>query len=121
MRFLKFGLYNQGDVGFFNNLMSLELAVGLSIMSNRHLLLNLPKPIFNSDKGMNLFDLVDLLFPHEKGDFGGLESALKAVLQLQPCGANLLLHCGPMLLIVRSRLLREPRAFATFMNRKKAG
>jgi hypothetical protein len=28
---------------------------------------------------------------------------------------------GPMLLIERSRLLREPRAFATFMNRKKAG
>jgi len=28
---------------------------------------------------------------------------------------------GPMLLIERSRLLPEPRAFATFMNRKKAG
>jgi hypothetical protein len=27
----------------------------------------------------------------------------------------------PMLLIERSRLLPEPRAFATFMNRKKAG
>jgi len=28
---------------------------------------------------------------------------------------------GAMLLIERSRLLPEPRAFATFMNRKKAG
>ena len=28
---------------------------------------------------------------------------------------------GPRLLIERSRLLPEPRAFATFMNRKKAG
>ena len=45
---------------------------------------------------------------------------MKAVIQPQVRRANLILHCGAMTLIERSRLLPEPRAFATFMNRKKA-
>jgi hypothetical protein len=46
---------------------------------------------------------------------------MEAILQPQTRRANLLLHCWAMPLIERSRLLPEPRAFATFMNRKKAG
>jgi hypothetical protein len=77
MHFLRFDLYNQGNVGFFNNLMSLELAAGLSVLSNRRLLLNTPEyPIFNSDKQMKILDLVDLFLPHQTGDFSGLDSEL---------------------------------------------
>jgi len=77
MRFLKYQIYNRGNVGFFNNLMSLELAVGLSILSDRRLLLNRPEfPIFNSEKERNLFDLVELFFPHQLGDYSGLEGEL---------------------------------------------
>jgi hypothetical protein len=75
MRFLKFDLYNGGHVGFFNNLMSLELAVGLSVLSNRRLLFSEPRHgIFNSEKRLKLFDLVDLFYPHQIGRFGSLQS-----------------------------------------------
>jgi hypothetical protein len=74
MRFLRFDIYEGGHVGFFNNLMSLELAVGLSVLSNRRLLLNIPPhAIFNSEKRHNLLDLIDLYFPHQAGRFTGLE------------------------------------------------
>jgi hypothetical protein len=77
MRFLKFDLYNGGHVGFFNNLMSLELAVGLSVLSNRRLLFSEPRHgIYNSEKRLKLFDLVDLFYPHQIGRFGSLRSAL---------------------------------------------
>ena len=77
MRFLKFDLYQDGNVGFFNNLMSLELAVGLSVLSQRRLLLNRPQhPVFNSEKGLNVLDLVDLHFPHETGQFNALRGDL---------------------------------------------
>jgi hypothetical protein len=77
MRFLKFDLYQGGNVGFFNNLMSLELAVGLSVLSRRNLLFEEPRyPIFNSDKGLRLFDLVDLFYPHEIGSYEGLDGEL---------------------------------------------
>ena len=46
---------------------------------------------------------------------------MEAVIQPKVRRANLVLHCGAMPLIERSRLLPELRAFATFMNRKKAG
>ena len=46
---------------------------------------------------------------------------MEAILQPQTRRANLLLQCGATLLIERSRPLPEPRALATFMNRKKAG
>jgi hypothetical protein len=36
MRFLKFDIYGGGPVGFFNHLMSLELAVGLRVLSTVH-------------------------------------------------------------------------------------
>jgi hypothetical protein len=73
MRFLKFDLYEGGNVGFFNNLMSLELAVGLSALSNRRLLLNRPEhPIFNSENEHTILGLVDLFFPHQTGSFDGM-------------------------------------------------
>jgi hypothetical protein len=76
MRFLKFDIYGGGHVGFFNNLMSLELAVGLSVLSGRILLLNLqPHAVFNSEQHRNLLDLVALSFPHQIGHFGDLASA----------------------------------------------
>jgi GDP-fucose protein O-fucosyltransferase len=74
MRFLKFDIYEGGHIGFFNSLMSLELGVGLSVLSNRRLLLNVPPhPIFNSEKQLNLLDLVELFFPHQAGCFANLE------------------------------------------------
>ncbi|HWE50840.1 MAG TPA: hypothetical protein VG273_13685, partial [Bryobacteraceae bacterium] len=77
MRFLKFDLYQGGHVGFFNNLMSLELAVGLSVLSSRTLLFSKPRhPVFNSDKQLNLFDLVDVFYPHQVGHFEDLEADL---------------------------------------------
>jgi hypothetical protein len=77
MRFLKFDLYEGGHVGFCNNLLSLELAVGLSVLSNRCLLFSRPHhPIFNSDKQLNLFDLVDVFHPHHIGSFEGLKGEL---------------------------------------------
>jgi hypothetical protein len=77
MRFLKFDLYQGGNVGFFNNLMSLELAVGLSVLSRRTLLFSEPRhPIFNSGKRLALFDLVDLFYPHQIGRYEGLECEL---------------------------------------------
>lgn len=77
MRFLKFDIYEGGHVGFFNNLMSLEMAVALSVLSNRHLLLNLPPhPIFNSENGFNLLDLVDLQLPHQLGSFAEMNATL---------------------------------------------
>jgi hypothetical protein len=77
MRLLKYSLYNGGNVGLFNNLMSLELAVGLSISSNRRLLMNVPEfPIYNSESKKNLFDLVELSLPHEKGNFAALQGEL---------------------------------------------
>lgn len=77
MRLLKFNLYQGGNVGFFNNLMSLELGVGLSVLSNRFLLLSQPKhPVFNSDKGLNLFDFVDLFYPHGVGNFDDVQGEL---------------------------------------------
>jgi len=77
MRFLKFDLYCGGNVGFFNLLLSLELGVGLSILSRRRLLLSLPEhPVFNSEKRHNLLDLVELSYPHQTGRFENLEGAL---------------------------------------------
>jgi hypothetical protein len=77
MRFLKFDLYQGGHVGFFNNLMSLELAVGLSVLSRRTLLFGEPRhPIFNSGKGLRLFDLVDLFYSHRIGSYGDLGGEL---------------------------------------------
>lgn len=70
MRFLRFDLYEGGNVGFFNNLMSLELGVGLSALSNRRLLLNYPAhPIFNSERQRTILDLVELSFPYQIGNF----------------------------------------------------
>lgn len=75
MRFLKFDIYERGHVGFFNNLMSLELAVGLCVLSNRRLLLNTPlRPVFNSENGLTLLDLVDVAYPHQTGSFHELKS-----------------------------------------------
>lgn len=75
MRFLKFDIYEGGHVGFFNNLMSLELAVGLSVLSNRRLLLNVPPhPIFNSENRLTLLDFIDLAYPHQTGFFDSLDS-----------------------------------------------
>lgn len=77
MRFLKFDLYQGGNVGFYNNLMSLELAVGLSVLSNRYLLFSAPQhAFFNSEKQLNLFDMVDLFLPHQVGRFDGIEAEL---------------------------------------------
>ncbi len=77
MRFLKFDIYEGGHVGFFNNLMSLELGVGLSVLSNRRLLLNIPPhPVFNSENEFNLLDLVDVQFPHQAGSFSEIDGAL---------------------------------------------
>ena len=77
MRFLKFDIYEGGHVGFFNNLMSLELAVGLSVLSRRTMLLNVPlHALFNSEKHLNLLDLVELSFPHHIGHFGEVPSVL---------------------------------------------
>jgi hypothetical protein len=76
MRFLKFDIYEGGHVDFFNSLMSLELAVGLSVLSGRTLLLNVPPhAVFNSEKHLNLLDLVELSFPHQIGHFGELAGA----------------------------------------------
>jgi len=76
MRFLKFDIYEGGHVGFFNNLMSLELGVGLSVLSNRRLLLNVPPhPVFNSENEFNLLDLVELQFPHQAGCFAEMDGA----------------------------------------------
>ncbi len=73
MRLLKFQLYDQGCGGFFNELMSLELGVALSVVTERLLLLDeLRFPIYNSEKGLNLFDLVDVSFPCAVGDFGAV-------------------------------------------------
>ena len=75
MRFLKFDIYEGGHVGFFNNLMSLELAVGLCVLSSRRLLLNTPlHSVFNSESGLTLLDLIDVTYPHETGSFHELES-----------------------------------------------
>lgn len=53
--------------------MSLELAVGLGALSNRCLLFSAPHhPIFNSEKALNVFDLVDVFYPHEVGCFDNL-------------------------------------------------
>ncbi len=77
MRFLKFDIYEGGHVGFFNNLMSLELGVGLSVLSNRRLLLNAPPhPVFNSENEFNLLDLVDLQLPHQLGRFLEMDGVL---------------------------------------------
>jgi hypothetical protein len=77
MRFLRFDIYEGGHVGFFNNLMSLELGVGLSVLSNRHLLLNVPPhPVYNSENEFNLLDLVELNFPHQAGGFADMDGAL---------------------------------------------
>jgi hypothetical protein len=60
MRSLKFELYNSGDAGLFNVLMSLELGIGLSVLSDRPLLFEAPKfPIFNSERRQTIFDLFD--------------------------------------------------------------
>ncbi len=57
--------------------MSLELAVGLSVLSNRRLLFSEPRHrIFNSEKRLKLFDLVDLFYPHQIGRFGSLQGEL---------------------------------------------
>ncbi len=57
--------------------MSLELAVGLSVLSNRRLLFSEPRHgIFNSEKRLKLFDLVDLFYPHQIGRFGSLKGEL---------------------------------------------
>jgi hypothetical protein len=57
--------------------MSLELGVGLSVLSDRRLLLNAPPhPIFNSERHLNVLDLVELFFPHQTGCFAALEGEL---------------------------------------------
>jgi hypothetical protein len=77
MRFLKFDIYEGGHIGFFNGLMSVELGVALSVLSDRRLLLNVPPhAIFNSEKRLNLLDLVELFFPHHAGCFAALEGEL---------------------------------------------
>ncbi|HEV2579001.1 MAG TPA: hypothetical protein VGU25_17480 [Acidobacteriaceae bacterium] len=75
MRFLKFDIYEGGHVGFFNNLMSLELAIGLCVLSNRRLLLNTPlHSVFNSESGLTLLDLIDVAYPYQTGSFHEVES-----------------------------------------------
>jgi hypothetical protein len=104
MRFLNYQLYRRGKVGFFNNLMSLELAVGLSILSNRRLLLNYPEfPVFNSDKQRTLFDLVELFHPHQTGDFSELKGALLPDLHVsQIAASDLATHDGAAVLATRN-------------------
>ncbi len=65
MRQLMFSIYNGGNVGLFNNLMSLELAVGLGVLCDRTLVLQKPQhPIFNSETKKTVFDLFDLRVPY---------------------------------------------------------
>jgi hypothetical protein len=74
---LRFELYNQGNCGLFNILMSLELGVALSVLSSRTLLVHMPPyPLFNSEKRKFVFDLCDVRFPHEVDDFKNLRGAL---------------------------------------------
>lgn len=89
MRFLRFDIYEDGHVGFFNNLMSLELSVGLCVLSNRRLLLNMPlKPVFNSENRLTLLDLVELAYPYQTGSFNELESELLPDLHAHQIGVG---------------------------------
>lgn len=108
MRFLKFDLYEGGHVGVFNNLMSLELAVGLCVLSGRRLLLNEPPhAIFNSERSCRLLDLMDLCFPHQVGQFAQLRGELLPDLHSRQVGLDELweLHSAPVVATCNDRTL----------------
>lgn len=56
-------------------------------------------------------------FSKQRRETNKMEAVYNHNLAVRTCFCT----AGLMLLIERSRLLPEPRAFATFMNRKKAG
>ena len=66
MKTLHFNLYNNGNIGMCNLLMSVESAIAIATLTKRDKIIFYGKErLFNSNNGKNLFDLYDIGFSHE--------------------------------------------------------
>lgn len=66
MKILHYNLYNNGNVGMFNILMSVENALIIAKLTKRDKIIFYGKEkIFNSEKGLKIFDLFDVKYNYE--------------------------------------------------------
>lgn len=65
MKKLHFHVYNGGNIGLCNALMSVECGLLIGYLTGRRVIFYIEKPLFNTERGLSLFDLFDINMPFE--------------------------------------------------------